>query len=103
MEERFRVGQWVAPYTIDDGDATALKVEAIGENHDVECYVLSDRSLWSVETGAPLTRLWKGHRLRDLPESVIVNRLPDMLRRLIEDADHDTLAKTYAAMLETIR
>ena len=103
MEERFCVGQWVAPYTVDDGDATALKVEAIGSNHGVECYVLSDRSLWAVETGEPLTRTWKGHRLRDLPESVIVNRLPDMLRRLIEEADHDTLAMAYAAMLETIR
>jgi hypothetical protein len=42
-DEHFTIGQWVAPYTVDDGDATALKVERIRMHQGAECYVLSDR------------------------------------------------------------
>ena len=65
---------------------------------------LSNGTTWLADTGEPLNRAWRGHRIRVEGEGYLRNRIREKLNTwLAGEPSVDALAKVYDFLLEALR
>lgn len=94
-----KAGQWVVVSNVEDGDVDVRRVEKVTQEPG-ECRILtlSDHRTWNAETGEPLMRAWKGHRIRELPEWEVGPMISRVLNR--NKVPHDTLCAVLGMLLQ---
>lgn len=97
-------GEWVIVSSVEEGDVACLRVGRVwqdpGERPVAET---SDFRTWLADTGEPLMRAWRGHRIRPATEGELRAKIRETAERVALDADPATMAKVYGMMLEVLR
>lgn len=98
-----KAGEWVIVSSVEDGDVACLRVERITQEPD-ECPIaqLGDCTTWNVDTGEPLHRSWRGHRIRPTTEGELRAKIRETAERVAGERP-ETMAKVYGFLLEALR
>lgn len=99
-----KAGEWVFVSSVEEGDVACLRVEHIGcdPDHRPKAW-LSDSTTWLADTGEPLNRSWRGHRIRVATTGEIRAKIRETAERVANDGDEAALSKVCGMLLEVLR
>ena len=97
-------GEWVFVSSVEEGDVACLRVERITQEPDERPMAqLSDVTTWLADTGEPLMRAWKGHRIRVATTGEMRAKIRETAERVANDGDEAALSKVCGMLLEVLR
>ena len=99
-----KAGEWVLVSSVEEGDVACLRVERVTQEPDERPMLnLGDVTTWLADTGEPLNRSWRGHRIRVATTGEIRAKIRETAERVANDGDEAALSKVCGMLLEVLR